>query len=101
MNLAQWFYAQLPDGLGEWTAARHAFHMVYCEQTIALPSMRQWLGDACPSMDGLDEDVAWDESQANVEDLLADFSKVRMEQVALLSQFDVAAWNTMREAIWG
>jgi hypothetical protein len=124
MNLAQWFRDQLqasadgfvwateqvpgtrrhvqpPDGLGEWTAARHVFHMVYYEQTIALPSMRQWLGDACPSMDGLDEDVAWDESQANVEDLLADFSKVRMEQVALLSQFDDAAWNTMRGAIWG
>jgi hypothetical protein len=96
-----WRYAQPPDGLGEWTAARHVFHMVYYEQTIALPSMRQWLGDACPSTDGLDEDVAWGEIQPNVESLLADFRKVRAEQVALLSKFDDTAWNTVREAVWG
>ena len=81
MNLTQWFdnqlqasadgfawgteqvpnsqrYIQPPAGLGEWTVARHVFHLLYYEQTIALPSMRQWLGEACPSTDELDEDVA-------------------------------------------
>ena len=82
MNLSQWFGDQLqasangfawgaeqvpnprrsiqpPEGLGEWTAARHVFHLLYYEQNIALPSMRQWLGEACPSMDELDEDAPW------------------------------------------
>lgn len=124
MNLSQWFRDQLqasadgfvwgaeqvpsprrnvqpPAGLGEWTAARHIFHMLYYEQTIALPSMRQWLGDACPSTDGLDEDVAWAEGQKNVESLLAEFRKVRVEQVALLPRLADAVWNAVHETVWG
>ena len=124
MYLSQWFHDQLqasadgfvwgaqqvpnarrllqpPEGLGEWTAARHIFHMVFYEQTIALPSMRQWLGELCPSLDGLDEDVAWGEGKDDVESLLAEFKKVRTEQVALLPKFDDLAWNTTCEAVWG
>ncbi|MBE3143746.1 MAG: DinB family protein, partial [Planctomycetes bacterium] len=92
---------QPPAGLGEWTAARHIFHMLYYEQTIALPSMRQWLGDECPSTDGVDEDVAWAEGQENVESLLAEFRKVRVEQVALLPRLDDAVWNAVHETVWG
>jgi hypothetical protein len=124
MNLSQWFHDQLqasadgfvwgaeqvpnarryrppPPGLGEWTAARHIFHMVYYEHTIALPSMRQWLGEACPSTDGLDEDVAWSEGKKDMERLLAEFKKGRAEQIALLPKFDDTAWNVIREAVWG
>jgi hypothetical protein len=124
MNLLHWFHDQLrasadgfvwgaeqvpnarrfvqpPKGLGEWIAARHIFHMVYYEQTIALPSMQQWLGAECPSTDHLDEEVAWGEGQANFESLLAQFRLVRAEQVALLPKFDALAWETTREAVWG
>jgi hypothetical protein len=47
-----------PPGRDEWTAARHAFHMLYYEREIALPSMRQWLGSAMPDPDELDESAA-------------------------------------------
>jgi len=123
-NLSQWFHEQLqasangfvwgteqvpetrryelpPKGLGEWTVARHVFHLWYYEQTIALPSMQQWLGAAIPALEDSDEDVAWSKKQDRVESLLEDFKAVREEQIALLPRFDDAAWNDTREAVWG
>jgi hypothetical protein len=124
MNLAQWFQIQLqasadgfvwgaeqvpigrrhlqpPEGLGEWTAVRHIFHMVYYEQTIALPSMRQWLGAESPSIDGLDEDGAWVATQKSVESLLAQFRAIRAEQLALIPMLAEPAWDETREGVWG
>jgi len=124
MNLSDWFHHQLqasaegfvwgaqqvpaerqhlapPDGLGDWTAARHIFHMVFYEQTIALPSMGQWLGEPRPVTDDLDEDIAWSKAQNDVESLLADFKKIRAEQVALLPRFDDRAWLQTCETTWG
>src|SRR5262245_13713769 len=92
---------QPPEGLGEWTAARHVFHMLFYDQTVALPTMRQWLGELCPSLDGLDEDVAWSQRQEPLDRLLAEFKHVRGEQIALLPLFDDTSWTAQREAIWG
>lgn len=95
-------YTQPPKGLGEWTVARHVFHMLYYEQTLALPSMRQWLGEPCPVTDDLDEDKVWENRQSeSIENLLLEFREVRSEQIALLDKFDEAIWNTTREAVWG
>jgi hypothetical protein len=63
-------YAPPPKGLGEWTVARHVFHLWYYEQTIALPSMYQWLAGAMPSVEDSDEDIAWSKTQDKVEGLL-------------------------------
>jgi hypothetical protein len=94
-------YAPPPKGLGEWTVARHVFHLWYYEQTIALPSMQQWLGGTIPFLDDKDEDVDWSNTQETVETLLEKFRMVRGEQIALLPNFDDAAWNATREAVWG
>jgi hypothetical protein len=124
MNYSQWFSDQLqtsadglvwsieqvpvprrtvlpPVGLGDWSAARHVFHLCYYEQTLALPGMRQWLGDAIPSSDDLREETAWSVEKRPVESLVADFKKVRAEEVALLSKFDDRLWNVVRETVWG
>jgi len=124
MNLSKWFHDQLqasadgfvwgaqqvpvarqnarpPEALGEWTAARHIFHMLFYEQFIALPSMQQWLGKALPDLENVDEDIAWGQADATFESLLADFKKVRTEQVELLAGFDEPAWNSTRETVWG
>jgi hypothetical protein len=93
---------QPPKKLGEWTVARHVFHMLYYEQTIALPSMRQWLGEPLPPTDHLDEDKAWETRQSDsMENLLLEFRNVRADQIALLEKFDESVWNTTREAVWG
>src|SRR5215216_2880260 len=64
---------QPPTELGQWSAARHVFHLWYYEQTIALPSMRQWLDGIKPAMEGLDEDIAWTQNQERIENLLDQF----------------------------
>lgn len=95
-------HTQPPRGLGEWTAARHVFHMLFYEQTIALPSMWQWLGEPCPALDDADEDRAWDNLQSvSLEDLLSQFSDVRTREIALLDRFDGTLWNASRDAVWG
>lgn len=94
-------YTQPPKGLGEWTVARHVFHLWYYEQTIALPSMQQWLGGTIPALEDSDEDIAWSKTQDRVESLLEKFRNVRAEQIALLPKFDSTDWNNTREAVWG
>jgi hypothetical protein len=94
-------YAQPPKGLGEWSVARHVFHMMYYEQTIALPSMQQWLGGSIPIIDDSDEDLVWSKNKESIENLLMQFRKVRTEQISLLPKFEDVLWNETREAVWG
>lgn len=124
MDLSQWFSDQLkssadgfmwaveqvpaerrlatpPAPLGEWNAARHVFHMLYYEQMIALPSMRQWLGVPFTLVEeDYNEEGAWEDGK-NLETMLADFRKVRAEQIALLPNFDEPMWNKTRDTVWG
>ena len=123
MNLSQWFnnqlrasadgfvwgveqvpverrYSQPPAELGEWSAARHVFHMLYYDQNYALPGMQRWLGGPRISAHELDEGAAWSNAH-NVDRLLTDFREVRGAQIALLPKFDDTLWNETRETIWG
>ena len=50
--MIQMFYMrdrQPPPNLGQWSVARHLFHMVDYEQKFVLPLMRQWLGGDTPN----------------------------------------------------
>ena len=43
--------------------------------------MHQWLGKACPSLEGVDENIAWGEGSNSVENLLAESHQlVRVRQ---------------------
>ena len=124
MNLSQWFQDQLqasaegfiwaaqqvrktrqclqpPEGLGEWSVTRHIFHMALYEQTYAFPSMRQWLGEAPPSLKGVDEDVAWGEGRDDIEIMLSEFKQLRIEQIALLPKYDASTWKMSNKTFWG
>ena len=124
MNLSQWFHDQLqvsadgfvwavqqvpaerrflapPVPLGEWSAARHVFHLLSYEQKIALPSMRQWLLEPFQLIEEeYDEDAAWGDG-LDLEIMLAHFQEVRATQIALLLKFKEALWEEKREAVWG
>ncbi len=123
MNGADWFGAQLastaeglawaveqvparrryfrpPRALGDWPAARHPFHLLYYEETFALPSMRQWLGAPRPPLDGHDEAAAW-KNAPDLEDVIARFRAVRAEQVALVSELAAVDWGEPRPTVWG
>ena len=75
--------------------------MLYYEQTIALPSMQQWLGGIRPTIQDEDEDVAWTNNKESIENLIVQFRNVRAEQISLLPKFERSFWNETREAIWG
>jgi hypothetical protein len=124
MNLSEWFSDQLnasaegfiwavgqvpverrliapPSGLGEWNTARHVFHMLYYEQVVAVPSMKQWIGIPFTLSDEeYDEDAAWGNGK-DIEEMLADFRTVRAEQIMLLPRFHEELWHETREAVWG
>ena len=91
-----------PKPLGEWSVMGQVFHMLHYERTIALPAMRQWLGEPCPPRDAwLREEAIWNDGQSqDGARLLADFRAVRDEQIALLPLFDAAAWHEPRVAVW-
>jgi DinB superfamily len=127
MNASQWFSEQLqhsadtfvwtvrqlpparqyvppPRHPEEWPAARHVFHMLYYERGIALPFMRYWLGETLPELAGYyeNEDAAWKDDQGyDLEQMLTQFQAVRNEQIQLLPQFSDAAWDEIRETVWG
>ena len=75
--------------------------MLDYEQTIALPSMRQWLGGPIPAGADADEDVAWNNDSQDMDGLLARFKQVRAEQIELLPKFEEADWQATRGAVWG
>lgn len=91
-----------PESLGEWSAARHVFHMLAYEQYIALPTMRIWLGDPFPSIDDLDEDALWQQNAGrDLPALLEQFRAGRAAQIELLTRLSDAAWEETRDTIWG
>ena len=126
MNLSEWFRYQLQasgDGFvwaieqlseerwmlppprhpEDWSAARHAFHMLYYDQHFSLVSMRQWLGEPRPSLDDLHEDDKWAAGLGkDTRSILEQFRAIRAEQIELLSQFDDQRWHEPRETeFWG
>jgi len=92
-----------PKPLGEWSVMRQVFHMMHYERTIALPTMRQWLGEPRPPREAWEQEEAiWNNGQGHdPARLLADFRAVRDEQIALLPHFDSSSWDEPRVAIWG
>jgi len=90
-----------PAPLGQWSAARHVFHLLFYEREVALPNWNLWLGQAL-NLEAVvpDEDIAWD-SQAPMAALLAQWQAGRAALLALLPQFSDAAWDETRPSVWG
>jgi hypothetical protein len=94
----------MPDGLGEWTALRHVYHMWNYEHNIALPAMRLWLGGPPHPQEHLDawanEDADW--GKHSYDKTLEMFRQVRDEQITMLQQFSETAWSEARKIdFWG
>ena len=91
-----------PNRLGQWSPARHVFHLLTYEHEVALPSMRHWLGGPKPDdARFVNEDASWDAEGAgqSIEAFLQQLRAVRAEQISLLPRFSSAAWETVRDPI--
>jgi len=125
MDLTQWFTDQLnsstagfiwsveqvpserrllkpPKLLGEWSTARHVFHMLYYEQNAVVPSMKIWLDEEfILDKGGYNEDAAWSDDK-DLESMLADFRRVRAEQLEVIARFKEQQWHETRPTyFWG
>jgi hypothetical protein len=123
-NLSAWFQAQLtnsaetfawaieqipeerrllapPHKPEDWPMARHVFHMMYYESKLALPSMRQWLGEEVHlSEEDLQEENDW-RADFDLVSTLEAFRKVRAEEIALLERFDDETLERSLDTSWG
>lgn len=87
-----------PAPLGEWSAAQHVFHMLEYEERLALPSMHQWLG--APVV--IRPENHDQQGVLPMEDMLAQFERVRHEEINLLPKFGQEAWEAKRKTtFWG
>ena len=128
MDLTRWFEAQLqasaegfvwsveqvlPErqcapppgpagGLGEWSAARHAFHLLYYEREAALPLLQEWPRQPFLTLAGYfeREEAAW-ASAPSLPTILEEFRTLRTAQLALIREFGEAAWEEAPETAWG
>jgi hypothetical protein len=98
---AERLFAAPPRLLGEWPAARQAFHLLYYEREVALPSAQLWAGGAYPTFEGYNEQAAWDAWDRDIEAALAEFALVREEQLVVFRGADEAAWREERDTPWG
>ena len=90
-----------PTQLGEWTASRHTFHLLYHEEHIALHRIKQWLGGQSPIVDRNAEEKAWSAGH-DLETMLENFLELRLEQVELASQFSSEMWKQVKDVQgWG
>ena len=87
-----------PEGLGEWSALRHLFHLVWYEREFALPTMRRWLGGPPFAEDGLHEEADWHAQRTGfvLEAWLHAFADGRDEQRSILACLDPTAWTEER-----
>lgn len=92
-----------PNYLGTWEPARHVWHVAEYERCLALPSMRQWLGDPIP--DGAnwpDDDQTWASVRHHsLEDHCAAFQAIRQTEIALLDDLVALDWQAPRATLWG
>lgn len=95
-------YLRPPFRNAEWCAAREVYHLALYEETVALPSMRLWLGGpAVDDADFLNEDALWESEGQHLDylALLHRLNAVREEQIALLPTL-AGQWDEARETVW-
>ena len=127
MHLSEWFRGQLqssaeafiwaveqvpqdrreitpPPKAGEWSVARHIFHMLYYEREAALPHLQHWTDgslDLTQTFDHYDENGVWQNGNHPIDAMLQEFRQVRTEQIALLPNFTEQLWHEVRPSGWG
>jgi DinB superfamily len=82
-----------PLKMHDWSVVRHAFHLLHYERELALPAMRQWLGQPSTITDeSYEEDAEWLEGH-ELADILDALRQVRAEEIAMLTSFDEDTWQ--------
>src|SRR5450631_2847369 len=90
-----------------WPVARLLFHLVSYERKIALPTMRQWLGEPKPQAGSQEEDAQKEERLWNngeeheLTAMIEDLKEVRGQEIELLNQLSEESLLEEQNVIWG
>jgi hypothetical protein len=98
---AERLFVEPPQLLGEWTAARQMFHLLYYDRGVALPSISLWWGADYPTFDDYNERAAWEAWDRDMAPVLGEFRQVRARQIDLLSHATPDIWANVRKTPWG
>jgi hypothetical protein len=88
--------------LGEWSALRVLFHLVYYEEVFALPSMRECIGESKATLpdNSSKEEEEWIKGVI-VTELLERFRNARDEQIAIVTAASNKELNDKRMKYFG
>lgn len=92
-----------PAYLGDWSPARHMWHVTEYERCVAIPVMQSWLTDnhSDPASWQVDE-TNWESVQrGRPEKLIANFYTVRQAQINLLGELAEIDWDRQQQTPWG
>lgn len=89
-----------PELLGEWSAARHLFHLLYYEREVAVPSLRLWFGASYPDFTYYDEAAAWANAPHNAE-VLTEIEHLRAQELGLVAEANGTLWSEGQQTPWG
>lgn len=91
----------IPPTLAPVYWRRHVWHVTEYERCLALPSMIDWLDIPQTDESWPDDDEAWAKVQDRGFDaLIANFRRVRQQQIDLLDQLKDVDWDAPRETLW-
>jgi hypothetical protein len=94
-----------PEGMesffGKWSALRVLFHLLYYEETVALPSLKFWIGGSPPSYPAPSEEEEKWRNCANKTELIERFRKVREKQMEVIQKIDLTEWESEKLTYYG
>ncbi len=94
-----------PEGIdsffGKWSALRVLFHLLYYEETIALPSLKYWIGGPLPSYPkSSEEEEMWMLCTSKTE-LIDRFRKIREKQLDTIKSINPDEWDSEKLEYYG
>lgn len=98
------FLQPRPD---RWSVARIIYPMLCYDRLIGFPLLRQWVGEPRPVVGSPEENVArqetrWHDGESHdVQEMLADLTRLRAEYLTLMHHVPEQLWSEERHAIWG
>ena len=91
-----------PSWLGQWSLARHVFHLQYQERYVVQDSINDWLHLSLSIEERPAEEEAWQQEQRSVQELLQQFQTFRGQTAELISNLTEDEWEKPSEkAYWG
>jgi DinB superfamily len=89
-----------PNWLGQWSLARHVFHLYYQERYVVQASLKNMLHLSSVVEERPEEESAWQQEQSSVQELLQHFQTFRQQTIELISNLSEEEWEKPYEEVF-